>query len=426
MASGYGQRSIAAAFAAALGALAWSAPAFADPPRLDLPPSLTAVIDFRIVLTDGERSFTDGGFGRSRFGGGGENLDVHAVPAEAELVWHGPIAWNIEGTLAVAAQDEQDQPVDLIEAFVTWRPVPRGPTRFSVRAGMFWPQVSLEHQGPAWQVSNMITPSAINSWIGEEVKVVGLEGSATHPVGGGRLTATLGLFGFNDTAGTLLAFRGWALHDQKTGAFSRQPLPPLGPDMIDAQPQWTTPTLEADGRPGFYGRLAYQLIAPVSVEAFYYDNRGDPFAITPDLQWGWRTRFLNIGARVDLGAHTRLLAQALTGSTQMGADYPGDKDYWVHTRFRSAFLRLTHEIGPLALSGRVDFFETRQRGEYVYQDDSEDGWSLTGALDWRLTDQAQVIVEGLHLETERGARARLGLAPRQDQNVVQAAMRITL
>jgi hypothetical protein len=420
------RRGVAAALAAALAALIPGTPALADPPRLDLPASLTAVIDFRIVLTDGERSFTDGGFGRSRFGGGGRDLAVHAVPAEAELVWHGPLAWNVEGTLAIAAQDEQDQPVDLIEAFATWRPVPRGATRFSVRAGLYWPQVSLEHEGPAWQVADMITPSAINSWIGEEVKVVGLEGNASHPLGGGRLTATLGLFGFNDTAGTLLAFRGWALHDQKTGAFSRQPLPPLGPDMIGAQPQWTTPTLEADHRPGFYARLAYQFIAPVSVEAFYYDNRGDPSAVTSNLQWGWRTRFLNVGARVDLGAHTRLLAQALTGSTRMGADDAEPDEIWVDTRFRSAYLRLTHEVGPLALSGRVDLFQTRQRGEYVHADDSEDGWSLTGALDWHLTGQAQVIVEGLHIESERGARARLGLAPRQDQEVVQASMRITL
>jgi hypothetical protein len=416
---------LAAAFAAALTAFAWSGPALADPPRLDLPADLTAVIDFRIVLTDGERSWADGGFGRSRFGGGGAEADIDAVPAEGELVWHGPIAWNLQGTLAVAAQDGQDQPVDLIEAYATWRPVPGGPARWSVRAGMFWPPVSLEHDGPAWQVSDMITPSAINSWIGEEVKVVGVEASAAHPLGGGRITATLAIFGFNDTAGTLLAFRGWALHDQKTGAFSRQTLPPLGPDMAGAQPQWTTPTLEVDSRIGFYSRVAWQLAAPVSLEAFYYDNRGDPMAVTPDLQWGWRTRFLNLGARVDLGENTRILAQALTGSTQMGLD-PGEEDVWVDTRFRAAFLRLTHRIGRVALSGRVDLFETRQRGEYVYAEDGEEGWSLTAALDWRLSGQAELILEGLHVESDRGARARLGLAPDQRQEVVQASMRLTL
>lgn len=425
MFSGVCRRRLAAAFAAASLALVSSGPALAERPSLDFPDNLTAVIDFRIVLTDGERSWTDGGFGRSRFGGGGDDVRVHAVPAEAELVWHGPIAWNVEGNVAVAYQDEQDQPVDLIEAFATWRPVPRGPTRFSVRAGLYWPQVSLEHEGPAWQVANMITPSAINSWIGEEVKVVGVEGSAAHALAGGRLTGTLGLFGFNDTAGTLLAFRGWALHDQKTGAFSRQKLPPLNGDMAGAQPPWSTPTLEVDHRIGFYGRLAYQFAAPVSLEAFYYDNRGDPAAFTDDLQWGWRTRFLNVGARIDFSQRTRLLAQALTGSTQMGLD-PGEDEVWVDTRFRSAFLRLTHEIGAVALSGRVDLFETRQRGEYVYADDDEEGWSLTGAVDWRLTDQARIIVEGMHVESDRAARSRLGIAPRQNQDVVQASMRITL
>src|ERR1043165_7579574 len=98
----------AVAFAAALIALVRSAPAFAERPRLDFPESLTAVIDFRIVLTDGERSWTEGGLGRSRLGGGGDDVRVRAVPAEAELVWHGPVAWNVEGTLAAAYQDDQD------------------------------------------------------------------------------------------------------------------------------------------------------------------------------------------------------------------------------------------------------------------------------------------------------------------------------
>jgi hypothetical protein len=421
---GRGPPRIAAALVAALTALAWSAPGFADPPHLDLPANLSAVIDFRVVLTDGERSFTDGGFGKSRFGG--DSSEVRAVPAAAELVWHGPIAWNVAGTVAVAYQDEQDQPVDLIQAYATWRPVPRGATRFQLRAGLYWPEISLEHQGPAWQVADMITPSAINSWVGEEVKVVGLEGTASRALAGGRLSATLGLFGFNDTAGTLLAFRGWALHDQQAGAFSRIALPPLGPDMAGAQPSWTTPTLEEDHRIGYYGRLEYRMVAPVTLSAFYYDNRGDPRAFTDHSQWGWRTRFLNLGARAELGPHTRLFAQALTGSTRMGQDEDEEDEYWVDTRFRAAYVRLTHELGRLALTGRLDLFDTRQRGEYLHADDSEDGWSLTGAADWHVTDQAQFILEWLHVDSDRLARRRLGVPARQDQDVVQASVRLSL
>jgi hypothetical protein len=424
MFSGTIRRRIAAAFAAATAAFAWSGAALAELPHLDMPPNLTGVIDFRLVLTDGERSWADGGFGKSRFGGGGDDVDAHAVPATAEIVWHGPLAWNLGGTFAIAAQDEQDQPVDLIEGFISWRPLPHGETRFSARAGMFWPPVSLEHEGPEWRVADMITPSAINSWIGEEVKVVGLEGSASHPVAGGRITATLGLFGFNDTAGTLLAFRGWALHDQKTGAFSRQPLPPPNAFIATVQPQWTTPTLEVDERPGFYGRLSWQWAAPVMLETFYYHNRGDPEAFTPMNQWGWDTRFWNVGARIDVGPRTRILAQALTGKTQMG--YVENGAIWVDTRYRAAYLRLTQEVGRIVLSGRADLFDTRQRGSALTAEDDEEGWALTGALDWRLSDQADLILEYLHLDSQRAARARIGLDPDQAQNVVQAAMRLRL
>ena len=50
----------------------------------------------------------------------------------------------------------------------------------------------------------------------------------------------------------------------------------------------------------------------------------------------------------------------------------------------------------------------------------------TGAVDWRLSAQAELIFEALHIDSERGTRARFGLDPRQDQNVVQAAFRLTL
>ena len=73
---------------------------------------------------------------------------------------------------------------------------------------------SLEHDRRVWGLTDTITPSAINSWIGEEVKVVGAEGTITHDFDGGRLAATGGVFGYDDTSGTLLSFRGWALHDR--------------------------------------------------------------------------------------------------------------------------------------------------------------------------------------------------------------------
>src|SRR4051794_36988353 len=117
---GRGPRRVSPALTPGFPALPRGAPPPPHPPPPPPPANLSAVIDFRVVLTDGERAFTDGGFGKSRFGGGGGGgTDVHAVPAAAELVWHGPIAWGLSGTVSAAYQDDQDQPVDLIQAFAT-------------------------------------------------------------------------------------------------------------------------------------------------------------------------------------------------------------------------------------------------------------------------------------------------------------------
>lgn len=405
-------------------AAAWlAAPAAAALPEIAMPANLSAVLDLRLAGADGERSWLDGGFGKARPGGDDGGFEIEPLAA-GTLVWRPPISWDLSGTVAISAQHGQEQPIDIAEAFLAWRPVPRGATRFSVRAGLFWPPVSLEHDGPAWSVADMITPSAINSWIGEEVKTIAIEGSAARDFGSSRAVATFALFGANDTAGTLLAFRGWALHDQKATLFSDQPLPLLNPFMQMAQAPVTKPHIEIDGRPGFYGRLSWQMGAPATLEAFYYDNRGDPEAVTDTLQWGWRTRFLSVGARIDFGGRTRFLAQALTGTTAMGPEV--DDRYWVETRFRSAYARLTHEVGRVALSGRLDLFDTRETGVEMDPGEGEEGWALTGAVDWHVSDQVELLVEALHIDSDRRVRARLGASPSQEEDIIQAAFRLTL
>ena len=140
-------------------------------------------------------------------------------------IWQPRFGWALTGTISAVAQDKDGVEAGLSEAYLSYKPLGGGPVKLSARAGLMWPPVSLEHSGSDWIVTDTITPSAINSWIGEEVKVVGFEGSIAGTLGEHRLTATAALFDVNDTAGALLAFRGWALHDIKALAFQSQPLP---------------------------------------------------------------------------------------------------------------------------------------------------------------------------------------------------------
>ena len=385
--------------------------------------TLYLLADLRLTAADGELSWLDGGFGKARWGGERDgDLRVRARAVEADLVWQPHLTWSLDGTIAATLQQGQEHAVDLSEAFLSYRHDPIGTVRMSGRLGVVWPPVSLEHGGPAWSVTEMVTPSAINSWIGEEVKVAAAEASVAVPLAGGHLTATAALFGFNDTAGTLIAFRGWALHDEKATLFGRQPLPPLDAFMQEAQAPATRPMIELDDRPGVYGKVGWRG-ETVTLQALYYDNRGDPEAVNDQLQWGWRTRFGSLAARIAIDPATQLSAQAMTGSTRMG--FAMDDRIWVDTGFRSAFLLATRRFGDEAsVSGRVEAFGTRAHGSVTGRESDEDGWAATLAARHRIGDHVTVLVEGLHVESDRDERSRVLLPARQRQSVMQLVARI--
>jgi hypothetical protein len=288
-----------------------------------------------------------------------------------------------------------------------------------------WPPVSLEHEGADWHVKDSITPSAINTWIGEEVRPAAAEGTLSTTVGENRLRFSAAIMAANDTAGTLLTFRGWALHDRTTLAFNRQPLPPLDNEIATYQAPYTHPLLDIpDGfahRPGYYAKVAWQLPIPVRVELFRYDNRANPIDVTDDLEWGWRTRFNNLGLVAKLAAGAEIKGQAMLGTTRMG--FADDGRRWVDNRFRSAFLLFTKPFGRFGVTVRAEGFDTRNRGSDVRDEYDDSGWSamIAGKRDW---DHITALVELLHVSSRREDREDFGLAPRQDQTQVQAELRM--
>ncbi len=389
--------------------------------------TITVLLDGRLSLANGEPSWTDRGLGKTRFGGNSDRgYRAYAVPVEAALIWTPRFTKSLSASVSTAWQRDQEHPVDLLEAFVSFLPPQTGPVGFSVRAGVMWPEISLEHTtGGAWSTVNTITPSAINAWVGEEVKVLGVEGTVRASIGQHDLALTGAAFGFDDTAGTLLSFRGWALHDEKATAFGHFPLPPLNDFISEIQQDKTRSLIEIDKRVGFYGRLEWRPPLPLSAAIFYYDNRGDPEAFEDTGQWGWRTRFWNLGVNADLGRNTRLLAQGMTGSTIMGFKTAGRR--WVHTEFRSAFVSLTQTLtDKAAVTARVETFRTHEMGSQMSPDESEHGWSTTVALRYNIRDNVTGFAEALNVRSRRGVRVNLGLDPFQAQTVFQLGLRFRI
>ena len=388
---------------------------------------ITVLLDGRVELGNGERSFMNRGLGKTAFSGTNDGgYKFHGVAQEADLIWTPRFTNSLSASVSAAYQRHQQHGVDLLEAFMSFLPAQKGPVGFSLRAGIMWPEISQEHTtGGAWSTVDLLTPSAINSWVGEEVKVLGVEGTVRTSIGDSMVAFTGSVLGFDDTAGTLLSFRGWALHNEKATVFGHIPLPPLNPFITLLQQHETRSFIEIDHRPGFYGRLEWRAPSAFGASLFYYDNRGDPQAFKPSGQWGWRTRFWNLGVNADLGPKTRLLAQGMTGSTIMGFKTNGKR--WVHTHFSSAYLSLTQTFtSKAAVTGRVEAFKTHEMGSEMSPLESEHGWSTTVALRYNIRDNLTGFAEAFNVRSRRGVRANLGLDPFQPQTVFQLGLRLRI
>ena len=396
------RRSSAVPLGCALAAL-WAAPATASDLDLFSADAVEVSGDLRLVGVDGPESWVDGGLGKLRSGSSGD-FRVRPQLGNVSLVWKPQFTWSLGATIVGSLQGGDRTEAGLSQAYLTFKPMRGSKVAASARLGLMWPPVSLEHEGADWHVRDSITPSAINSWIGEEVRPLAAEGTLAATLGAHQLRATAALIAANDTSGTLLTFRGWALHDRTTLAFRRQPLPPLDADIAAYQAPYTHPLLDVGPgfahRPGYYAKLAWQPPVPVRIELFRYDNRANPEDVDRNLEWGWRTQFQNVGIVARLGPATQLKMQALDGRTRMGFVEPGESRRWVDNHFRSAFAMVTHEFGPVGLAIRGEAFGTRNHGSDVDEEYDENGWSVMAAAK-REFGRFTGLVELLHVSSRR-------------------------
>lgn len=388
------------------------------------PAAFSGFIDLRAAAADGETGWLDGGFGKARFGGDADgDLKTDAQIVDAVLQWHPHFSFGLSGVVDLDYQSDQDDPLGVTEAFIQYKPLTSGANRYSVRAGLFYPPVSLEHDGPAWTTTRTITPSAINSWISEETKGVGVEGSLRHRFGDQEAGLTLGAFQYNDTAGALLAFRGWALDDVRATASNHYPLPPLNSFITYVQPRMDTPALELDNRVGFYARADWRPSGTLALNAVHYDNEGDMIAVNKDLEWSWRTQFDNVGIAWKPADNTEILAQGARGQTKMG--YQSPSGVWVYVEYQAAYLLVSQTFGQSMLTGRLDRFSVDDEANAFYGDNDEKGWAATVAWKRTLSPNAQVMLEALHVDSDRDGRSLASEASHQTQNVFQASTRLS-
>ncbi|ESQ75084.1 hypothetical protein [Asticcacaulis sp. AC402] len=410
---------------AALAGLAGLAGLAASPclaqAQLFAPENAKAWVDLRLTASDGERGWLDRGFGKTRYGGNDDGPRL----AQVAVVWQPRLADTVTAYVIAQYVPELEESFGIEEAFVKWKPVPTSAIRYSLRAGQFFPPVSLEHDGAGWTTTRTLTPSAINSWIGEEVLVQGLEATVQTQVAEHVFGATLAGFTRNDTSATLLTWRGWALHDVAASESSAMPLPQGLTGLPFSQAPRTRPLAEVDGRLGYYVRFDWRPPASFAVDAEFYDNQGDP-QIERNGQWGWATRFYNVGVQYQPAPGWEMLGQYMTGQSLMG--WQVGNGFWAYDiKYDSAYLLLTRRFDDGArLSGRFDHFAVKDQSRRSRDDNTEKGHAVTLAWMRPLSDHLALATEALHVRSFRPARVSQGLDPRQEQTQVQIALKLHL
>lgn len=370
---------------------------------------------------DGHVSWLDGGLGKLPSGSAtpGDAEEAGALNLQAGVRMEFDESWAAWAHVIARAESDvatDDGSLGLTELWVEGaRDLAGG--RLRARAGMMFLPTSRENVGELWSSPYLISLSAINSWIAEEVRPTGLDFDyrvELHP--GIRLRAAGTAFGGNDTSGTLLGWRGWSSGNRLSVWKEELPLPAL-PSLqtsFPAQKSGTTPFGgDLDDRAGWSARIRFDAPRGFVAQWTRYDSRGD--RSLHDGEYSWRTRFDLFGVEIHPVESLTLAAEHVSGDTGMGFA-PGDA---VDAGFASTYALVSWQLSRLRLSSRVDWFETSERDFSAAENNDESGSSVALAAILEPLPGWSIAVEIADVRADRtSARDVLGTASLDGRSVL--------
>jgi hypothetical protein len=358
-----------------------------------------------------------GGLGKLRYGNKSQTpqLRLGEIFAEGYMQLGGSL-------LAVATariEPSQKTFVDFTEAYLRYRPVSLSRWRWSMRGGAFFPPVSLENTDIGWASPWTITPSAINTWVGEELRIIGGEGRIEWRGDSRTISVLGGVYGWNDPTGILLADRGWALHDRVTGLLDRLRLPDAWARRRNPVPFHTPEFLEIDDRAGWYAGISWEETGIGRIEFLRYDNEADPRAERSQVV-AWETDFWSAGATVEFRDFVAI-AQGMRGRTF----FQPSPFFFSLTNFESAFFLLGRHFGNgWRVAGRAEVFSTNEVRSGSSINLSEHGHAITAAVNWLPNDWLRLTGEVAHVVSTRRQRILEGIAAHQAETQAQLSAKV--
>jgi hypothetical protein len=375
------------------------------------------LVDFGGVVPSHDKTWIKGGFGKLDNGGGGGQSLAFVGQALADL------RLQLDPSLGVFARlraaPDQHAPFDVIEAYGRYQPISNRDWVWSIKLGAFFPPISLENESVGWTSPWTLTPSAINSWVGDELRTIGGETELRRRYGSTELGAIGAVYGVNDVAGQLLADRGWVFDSRPIGLLGE----PRVPDLLARQQRLQPPLREQPfkaigGGPGWYAGGSVRQDELGKLTGLYYDNRADPGAFA-GADFGWRTKFTSLGIETGIG-DVVLLSQVMFGNTVIEPF----RGFFATTDFEAAYLLLGYYFGDFRVAGRFDLFATQLRNSRGRTGPDEHGRAFTLSGSWTPLPWLRFSTEFLQVHSYRGQRSFDRLRPNADEFQAQFVTRV--
>ncbi|WP_262696213.1 porin [Kordiimonas aquimaris] len=358
---------------------------------------LDAIVDVRGILTDDEVGIFDNGFGKVRFGGDPDGSGSRQRIRFGEVALVGRLGFGDGFTAVAHIQHNPDEraPLDIVEAYLRYKPVQLRAVQYGVRVGAFFPPVSFENEALAWGNKYTITNSAANTWIAEEVRPIGAEFTADYRGEVLRAGIQATIFWGNDRVGDALGFRGFTLNDSKIGLFGDLPVASVEGLRLNTENQ---PFVETDGRPGFALGANVRQPGLGELRIYAYDNRADSTQVGSEGRL-WRARFVNISAKPELENNWTLIGQFQFGTTRV---QPTDDDTrFFGTNFSTGSVLLAKQLGSVQLATRIEYFDQNDPSTIGSFPLGENGWASTNSVRFRAGKNHVITAEYLHVSSDR-------------------------
>ena len=363
------------------------------------------LIDLRLTSNDSSKSYLSGGYGKFSSNEDAAISLAHAA-AEISYTWDSGLSANL--VLNSYSENNQSR-LGVTEAYFKYKSLPsESGFRWENRTGIFYPKISLENEAFAWASINTLNSSTLNTWIGEETKLLGTQAKITRL---GKfndanydLSFSAAAFASNDPTGALLSWHGWTMSNRQTNWRKSQPFPDFpasrSGQILQHQAKRSNPFLERDDRLGYQLQFDWKQHKKGKFMLGYYDNRAKPYVVK-DGQYGWDTKFVYAGAKWRLAKGLELTTQILNGSTLMQSSKREDV---VNNDFQSGFVSLTKRQKKHSYTLRLEEFSVTDNDRTKGDNNTEYGKAATVNYTYRLSKPWFLSAEYNWIQSDRPSR----------------------